>query len=101
MHCGLIPQHSVITVMRILELDSLPSAVAVILGGVVYVNGSAKTRNNRSFSNSCLVNIYNLPSQVYPLEKFQPHMPIALGVTALQSSNNRKIDCTASTLQGK
>ena len=26
---------------------------------------------------------------MYPLAKFQPHMP---GVTALQSSNNRKID---------
>ena len=44
------------------------------------------------FPNSCLLNIYNLLSQVYPLEKFQPHMPITLGVTALQSSNNRKID---------
>ena len=29
---------------------------------------------------------------MYPLAKFQPHMPIALGVTVLQSSNNRKID---------
>ena len=44
------------------------------------------------FSNSCLLNIYNLLSQVYPLAKLQTHMPITLGVTALQSSNNRKID---------
>ena len=29
---------------------------------------------------------------MYPLAKFQLHMPITLGVTALQSSNNRKID---------
>ena len=29
---------------------------------------------------------------MYPLAKFQPHMPIAFKVTALQSSNNRKID---------
>ena len=31
---------------------------------------------------------------MYPLAKFQPHMPITLGViiTALQSSSNRKID---------
>ena len=36
--------------------------------------------------------MYNLHSQVYPLAKFQPHMPITLGVTALQSGNNRKID---------
>ena len=44
------------------------------------------------FSNSCLLNIYNLPSQVYPLAKFQPHMPITLGGTALQSSDNRIIN---------
>ena len=44
------------------------------------------------FSNSCLLNIYNLLSQVYPLAKFQLHKPIALEVTALQSSNNRKIN---------
>ena len=56
------------------------------------VTGSAKTGHNRIFSNSCLLNIYNLPSQVYPLAKFQFHLPITLGVTALQSSNNRKID---------
>ena len=29
---------------------------------------------------------------MYPLAKFQLHMPITLRVTALQSSNNRKID---------
>ena len=29
---------------------------------------------------------------MYPLAKFQPHMPITLGVTALQSYTNRKID---------
>ena len=28
---------------------------------------------------------------MYPLAHFQPHMPITLGVTALQSGNNRKI----------
>ena len=39
------------------------------------------------FSNSCLLNIYNLLSQVYPLAKFQPHMPVTLGVTALQQKN--------------
>ena len=39
-----------------------------------------------------LLNIYNLCSQLYPLEKFQLHMPNTLGVTTLQSSNNRKID---------
>ena len=44
------------------------------------------------FSNSCLLNIYNLRSQVYPLAKFQLHMLITFGVTALQSSNNRKIN---------
>ena len=55
----------------------------------IYVTGSAKTGH---FSNSCLLNIYNLLSQVYPLAKFQLHMLLTLGVTALQSSNNRKID---------
>ena len=55
------------------------------------MTGFAKTGHKRIFfSNSCLLNIYNLLSQVYPLEKFQLHMPIILGVTALQSSNNRK-----------
>ena len=29
---------------------------------------------------------------MYPLAKFQPLIQITLGVTALQSSNNRKID---------
>ena len=41
---------------------------------------------------SCLLNIYDLLSQVYPLAKCQPHMPITSAVTALQSSNNRKIN---------
>ena len=44
------------------------------------------------FSNSLLLNIYNLLSQVYALAKFYPCMPTTFGVTALQSSNNRKID---------
>ena len=44
------------------------------------------------FLNSCLLHIYNLLSQVYPLAQFQPRVPIASGVTALQSSNNTKID---------
>ena len=58
---------------------------------------SAKTGHDYTFfSNSCLLNIYNLLSQVYPLAKFQIHMPITLGVTTLQSSNNRKSICTAS-----
>jgi len=29
---------------------------------------------------------------MYALAKFQPHMPITYGVTALQSSNNEKIN---------
>ena len=44
------------------------------------------------FSNCCLLNVYALLSQVCPLAKFQLHMPMTFGVTALQSSNNRKID---------
>ena len=56
------------------------------------VTRSAKTGHNHTFSNSCLLNTYNLLSQVYPLAKFQPHIQITLGVTVLQSSNNRKID---------
>ena len=42
------------------------------------------------FLNSVLLNIYNLLSQVYALAKFQPHMATTFGVTALQSSNNKK-----------
>ena len=56
------------------------------------MTGSAKTGHNRIFVEFCLLNIYNLLSQVYPLAKFQLHLPITLGVTALQSSNNRKIN---------
>ena len=48
------------------------------------------------FSNSLLLNIYNLLSQVYALAKFQPHMAKTFGVTALQSSNSRRSICTAS-----
>ena len=44
------------------------------------------------FSNPLLLNIYNLLSRVYALAKFQPCMPTTFGVTALQSSSNRKID---------
>ena len=44
------------------------------------------------FSNSLLLNIYNLLGQVYALAKFHPCMPTTFGVTTLQSSNNRKID---------
>ena len=75
-------------------LDHL-SVVCWLLGPhetLPYVTGSVKIRHNRAFSISCILNIYNLLSQVYPLAKFQPHTPITLGVTALQSSNNRKIN---------
>ena len=49
------------------------------------------------FSSSLLLlSIYNLLSQVYALAKFQPHMTTTFGVTALQSSNNRKSIYTAS-----
>ena len=44
------------------------------------------------FSNSLLLNIYNLLNQVYALATFQPYMPTTFTDTALQSSNNRKID---------
>ena len=59
---------------------------------IKYVTGSGKPNTIAHFSNSCLLNNHNLISQVYPLAKCQPHMPITLGVTALQSSNNRTID---------
>ena len=39
------------------------------------------------------INIYNLLSKVYDLAKFQPHMPITLGITAIQTE---KSICTAS-----
>ena len=44
------------------------------------------------FSNSLLLNIYNLLNRVHVLAKFQPCIPTTFGVTALQSSSNRKID---------
>ena len=43
------------------------------------MTGSAKTQHNRAF----ILNIYNLLSQMYALETFQP---ITLGVTALQTT---------------
>ena len=60
---------------------------------IINMNGSAITGHNRIFfPNSFLLNIYNLCSQVYLLEKSELHMENTLGVTALQSSNNRKND---------
>jgi len=54
-----------------------------------YVTRSVKTGHNYLFSNSCLSNIYNLHSWMYLLVKFQLHIPMPWGVTALQSSNNK------------
>ena len=56
------------------------------------VTESVKTRHNGAFSNSLLLNIYNLLSRMHAQAKFQPCMPTTFGVTALQSSSNRKID---------
>jgi len=50
-----------------------------------------KTGHNRTFSNSCYLNIHNLLSHVYLLAKFQLPMPITLGITTLHNSD-RKID---------
>ena len=44
------------------------------------------------FSNSILLYFYNLHTQLYMLAKFQLRILKASEVTALQSSNNRKID---------
>ena len=41
------------------------------------------------FSNSSLLNINNLLSQMYDLAKFQPHTPITLGVMAQQQQKDR------------
>ena len=46
----------------------------------------------RSAKTGAFFDVYNLLSQVYALAKFQPCMPTTLGVTVLQSSNNRKTD---------
>ena len=92
---------------QVLQVLVLPHFFNQIVGGLkqasltnnseswIFVTGSVKTGHNSIFLNSCLLNIYNLLSQVYPLAKFQLHMAITVGVTALQSSNNRKINCTA------
>ena len=67
-----------------------------------YVTGSAKKPDLMvHFSNSLLLNIFNLLSQVYCLAKFQPHIPLTFGVTALQSSNNRKIDLYSKYCENK
>jgi len=50
---------------------------------------TAKTHHNRAFYK---YHIYNVPSQMYALAKFQTDMPIILGVMALQSGNNKKMD---------
>ena len=56
------------------------------------VTGAVKTQQMVHFSISLLLDIYNLLSQVYVLAKVKPFMPTAFEVTALQSSDNRKID---------
>ena len=53
------------------------------------------------FSNSLLLYIYDLLSQVYALAKFQRRMATTFGVAALQSSNNRKIDLYSKYLENK
>ena len=65
--------------------------ISVYLFNCDRVTGSMKTQHNRAFFKFLLLNIYNLLSQVYPLATFQLYMLITFGVTALQSSNNRKI----------
>ena len=57
-----------------------------------YVTRSAKTRHNRAFSNSILLQFYNLTTQMYMLAKFQLRILKAFEVTALQSNSNRKVD---------
>ena len=64
----------------------------IFQNSVTYVTGSAKTGHNRIFFEFLFIKHYNLLNRVYPLAIFQLHMPITFGVTALQSSNNRKID---------
>jgi len=59
---------------------------------ILYVTGSAKPNTIMHFSISCVLNVYNLHSQVYSLARLQLHIPITLGVTALWSSSNRKIN---------
>ena len=44
------------------------------------------------FTNSLLLNIFTLLSQVNALAKFQPCMSATFEITPLQNSNNRKID---------
>ena len=61
----------------------------MLFTGILFVTGSAKIGHN---ANSCLLNIYNLHSEMYLLAKFQVHVLITQEVTALQSSNNRTID---------
>jgi len=53
------------------------------------------------FSNSSLLNIYKLPSQLYALAKFQPDMPITLKVMALQNSKNKKINLYSNYRENK
>ena len=72
--------------------DFLQSATVYMYNNMHFykiVTGSEKTQHNRAFFKFLFINLF---SQVYPLAKFQPHMSITLGVTALQSSNNRNID---------
>ena len=64
-----------------------------LLHAYIYVTGSAKTQHNSAFFQFLFI---NLLCQVYLLEKFQSYVPITFRVTALQSSNNRRINCTAS-----
>ena len=72
--------------------DTTVLLAALSVSCTLYVTNLQKPNTIAYFSNSCLLNIYNLFSQVYSLATFQPHMSIPFGVTVLQSSNNTKID---------
>ena len=65
------------------------------------MTGSVEPNIMAHFSNSLLLNIYNLLSRVHALAKFQPCMLTTFGVTALKSSSNRMIDLYSKYLENK
>ena len=72
---------------KLLQVYSNDFTLSQIL--LVYVTGSTKTRHKSTFFKFHFINLH---VQMYLLAKFQLSILKAFDVTAVQSSNNRKID---------
>jgi len=75
----------------------MPKAVTVQLQCIYVYVTDLQTQDIMTYvSNLCLLNIYNLPTQMYVLAKFQLHMPVTFGVLALEVETTEKLIYTVS-----